>query len=92
MSEKKSIEIIVQNKYGIHARPSSSFVKLASKYQSDIFVQKNNVKVNGKSIMGLLAMEATCGSKIIISAEGIDAQQALDALQLLINSKFGFDE
>ena len=89
---QKSIEIIIKNKYGIHARPSAQFVKIASKYQSDVFVQKDNIKVSGKSIMGLITMGITCGKKITISAEGIDAEQALDDLQNLINSKFGFDE
>ena len=71
------------------------FCKIASKYQSDIFVQnvqKDNAKINGKSIMGLLTIEALCGTKITIIAEGIDAQQALDELQILVNNKFGFDE
>jgi len=89
---QKSIEIIIQNKHGIHARPAAQLVKLASKYQSDVFIQRDDVKVSGKSIMGLLAMEATCGKKIIIYAEGIDAEQVLNDLQNLINSKFGFDE
>ncbi len=73
---------------GLHCRPSASFVKLANQFQSDIFVEKNGEKVNGKSIMGLLILAIEQGSQIRISAKGPDATLALDALENLVKSDF----
>lgn len=81
-------ELAIRNQYGIHARPAAMFVKTASKYEADVTVEKDNVRVSGKSIMGLMTMEASCGTKIRITAEGADADQALDELQKLVEHKF----
>lgn len=84
-------EIAIRNQYGIHARPAAMFVKAASKYEAEVTVEKDNVRVSGKSIMGLMTMEASCGTKIRITAEGVDANQAADELQKLVEHKF-FEE
>ncbi len=86
-----SREFAILNQYGIHARPAAMFVKTASKYEADVTVEKDDIKVSGKSIMGLMTMEASCGTKIKITAEGTDANQAVDELQKLVEHKF-FEE
>lgn len=90
-SRKTSVitrELAILNQYGIHARPAAMFVKTASKYEADVTVEKDNIRISGKSIMGLMTMEASCGTKIRITAEGVDADQALDELQKLVEHKF----
>jgi phosphocarrier protein len=81
-------EYVIRNRYGIHARPAAMLVKTASKFQSDVTVEKGSVRVSGKSIMGLMTMEASCGAKIRIVAEGVDAEQALDEIDRLFENKF----
>jgi phosphocarrier protein len=84
-------ERIVQivNKAGLHARPAAEIVKLAAKYASDITVVRDELEVNGKSIMGVMMLAAECGSTLQLKAEGPDAKEALDALERLIEGKFG---
>lgn len=86
-----SRELAIKNQYGIHARPAAMFVKTASKYQAEVTVEKDKIRVSGKSIMGLMTMEASCGTKIKITAEGTDADQAVEELQKLVEHKF-FEE
>lgn len=81
-------EYVIQNRYGIHARPAAMLVKTASKFQADVTLEKGTVRVSGKSIMGLMTMEASCGAKIRIMAEGVDAEQALDEIERLFENKF----
>ena len=85
---KLTREYVIRNRYGIHARPAAMLVKTASKFQSDVTVEKGPVRVSGKSIMGLMTMEASCGAKIRIVAEGVDAEQALDEIERLFDNKF----
>ena len=87
-NSKITREYVIQNRYGIHARPAAMLVKTASKFQSDVTVEKGSVRVSGKSIMGLMTMEASCGAKIRIVAEGVDAEQALDEIERLFENKF----
>jgi len=82
---------IIRNKLGLHARAASLFVQLANKYTSDIFVQKNDQEVNGKSIMGILILAAAKGSQITLRVVGEDADSALSALGELIDAGFGED-
>ena len=79
-------EIVVKNKLGLHARPAALFVQAANKFDSRIIVEKDNVKVNGKSIMGILMLGVEQGSSIIVEAEGQDAQTAILELERLVNS------
>lgn len=82
-------DVIVANQQGIHARPSTAFVKLASKFKADVFVEIDGDTINGKSIIGLLMLAAGPGSKLKIICEGADAEDAAKALVDLVNSKFG---
>lgn len=83
-------ELTVQNRNGLHARPAAMFVKIASRFSSDIWVEKDGERVNGKSIMGLMMLAAGMGSKLYVTAEGKDAEGALKELRRLVES--GFDE
>ncbi|MEG1070702.1 MAG: HPr family phosphocarrier protein [Akkermansia sp.] len=84
-------ELTIINKLGIHARPAAQFVKLASKFDADISVEKDGEEVDGKSIMGLMMLAVGHGSKIIVSADGSDEFEALCALEDLIARKFEED-
>lgn len=81
-------EFKMLNKYGLHARPAALFVKSASRFDSEITVEKDGNKVSGKSIMGLMTLEASFGSILKVTAQGPDADEMLDELQALIESKF----
>jgi phosphocarrier protein HPr len=82
-------QVRIRNKFGLHARPAAEFVKTAAQYSSDIWVRKNEVEVNGKSIMGMMMLAAECGSEIVIRANGDDAEQAVRGLVDLVERKFG---
>jgi phosphocarrier protein len=81
-------DFMVGNKLGIHARPAAMFVKTANRFSCDIFVEKEGERVNGKSIMGLMMLAAGPGSKLTVHAEGLDAPQALAAIETLMKGKF----
>jgi phosphocarrier protein HPr len=82
-------EVIVQNREGVHARPAAEFVKLANRYESDVQVSKDDLQVNGKSIMGVMMLAAEQGTTLRIHAEGADAEDCVQALSALIHSGFG---
>lgn len=84
-----SREITVINKTGIHSRPASMFVTIASKFKSNITVIKDTKKGNAKSIFNVIALGITKDSNITITAEGEDAAEAVDSLIKLVESKFG---
>ena len=84
---ERAVQIV--NKNGLHARPAAEIVKLAAKYQSEITVVKDDLDVNGKSIMGVMMLAAEHGSTILLRAEGPDADAALDALATLVGNRFG---
>ena len=84
-------KITIKNKYGIHARPAAMFVKTAGQYGSEITVQKEEMEVSGKSIMGLLTLEAYQGVTLKVTAVGADAESALEALAELVKTKFNED-
>src|ERR1700740_2413609 len=84
-------ELLVLNKLGIHARPAAMFVKVANRFNCNIFVEKDGEKVNGKSIMGMRMLAAGPGSRLKVPAEGHDASQALVELEILLNRKFDED-
>jgi phosphocarrier protein len=79
----------VQNSHGIHARPAAEIVKVAARFRSGITIIRDDLEVNGKSIMGVMMLAAECGATIVIRAVGDDEQAAADALVAVINSKFG---
>lgn len=81
-------KIIVQNRAGIHARPSSLIVQTANKFQSNIMFEKENVTVNAKSIMGVMTMAAGYQTELTLSADGADEAEAVAALEQLFAAKF----
>ena len=78
--------VIIKNKQGLHARPAALFVQIANKFDSDVMVSKGKTKVNGKSIMGIMMLEAGRGAKVTITIKGEDAQQAITELENLLLS------
>lgn len=84
-----SREMTIVNKLGLHARPAAMFVKLANQFKSEIFVEKDNERVNAKSIMGIMMLAAGKGTKIKLIARGEDCEQVLEEFQKLLDSKFG---
>jgi phosphocarrier protein len=87
--EQKSIEVMIVNELGMHARAAAAFVKVASMYDCDIKVEKDGLKANGKSIMGVMMLAAPKGSTIKIHACGENSEEAINALKELIHNKFG---
>lgn len=88
---ERSTEVTILNKYGLHARPAAEFVKLATRFDSEVWVQKDDIEVSGKSIMGVMMLAAECGSTIRIRAAGSDSGEALQALSALVAERFGED-
>jgi phosphocarrier protein HPr len=84
-------EFVLTNKLGLHLRPAAVFVKVASGFRCDIFVTKDQEKVNGKSIMGLLMLGVGPGNKMKVQAEGSDAPQALAALEKIFHPDHEFN-
>lgn len=97
LSRKKSTEpdlqitkeITIQNRNGLHARPAAMFVKIASRFRAEVWVEKDGERVNGKSIMGLMMLAAGKGSKLQIVAEGSDAEKAVTEIEQLVQTRFG---
>lgn len=85
-------DIVIINKLGLHARAAAKLVKLSATFESTIEIEKENQKVNCKSIMGVMMLAASCGSTVTLYAEGDDAQEAIDAIADLINRYFDEDE
>ena len=81
--------ITISNKLGLHARASAKFTKLASSFQSDVFLTRKDRRVNAKSIMGVMMLAAGIGTEVEIETNGSDEQAAMDALTALVNDKFG---
>jgi len=90
LSEEMEIQTyLIKNKLGLHARAAALVVKTANKFVSEVIIEKDGMAVNGKSIMGILMLAATKGTRITLKAEGKDAGQAIQALGKLIENKFG---
>lgn len=88
MKEVMAIEktVIIKNKQGLHARPAALFVQIANKFDSDVTVMKGKTRVNGKSIMGIMMLEAPKGAKVTIITKGEDAEAAMIELENLLLS------
>ena len=78
----------VVNDLGLHARPAGEFVKVASRFESDVLVTKDGEPVNGKSILGVMTLAAERGSQLTVRAEGVDAEHAVAALERLVAAGF----
>ena len=90
-SQKIEKEIMIINRLGLHARPAAMFVRIASRYRSEVWVAKEGEEINGKSIMGLMMLAAGQGSKLTIKCEGPDADRVMEELEELIQKKFNED-
>ncbi len=84
-------ELEIKNKEGLHMRPAMQFVEIANRFDSEIKVSNGDTNVDGKSIMNISMLAATCGTKLRISAKGPDAREAINALRELVEEKH-FDE
>ena len=82
-------QLVIRNQLGLHARACALFVKTASRYKSHVLVSREDLEVNGKSIMGVMMLAAEEGAMIRVRAEGEDEQEALVALEELVAGKFG---
>ena len=87
-----SKEIIVQNEVGLHARPATFFIQKANEFKSLITVSKDDRKVNAKSLLGVLSLGITKGTKIVLTAEGPDEEESVAELEALIMSNFSISE
>ena len=83
-----SADVTIKNNVGLHARPATFFIQKANSYKSSIWVEKEDRRVNAKSLLGVLSLGITKGMTITLIADGIDEQDALDGLTTLINSGF----
>ena len=81
-------EVTITNQVGLHARPATFFIQKANEFKCSIWVEKDDRKVNAKSLLGVLSLGIVCGTKISIIADGADEEDAVDTLAELVNSKF----
>jgi len=88
----KKKELLIENKLGLHARAAAQIVKSASGYASKIVLSKDNLEVDGKSIMGIMMLAAAKGSSVLVQVNGDDEEQALAGLERLFKDKFGEKE
>jgi len=84
-----SINLVITNKLGLHARAAAKLTQLSAQYKSDIFIARDEQKVNAKSIMGVMMLAAGLGVEVTIEAHGDDEQEALEAIKNLFENKFG---
>ena len=87
-----SSDVTISNKLGLHARASAKLTQLAGKYQSQVWISRNERRVNAKSIMGVMMLAAGKGSSVKLETDGPDEDAALDAILALIDGKFGEGE
>ncbi len=83
-----SKEIVVQNQVGLHARPATFFIQKANEFKSSVWIEKDERKVNAKSLLGVLSLGITKGTTVHIIADGSDENEAVDSLLALISSNF----
>ncbi len=81
-------QLTISIEEGLHARPAAKFVKLANKFPCEIWVEKDDEEINGKSIMGVMMLAASKGTNLTLSADGSDEETALSALESLIGNRF----
>jgi phosphocarrier protein len=81
--------MLIRNQLGLHARACALFVKTAARFKSEVYVSRDDLEVNGKSIMGVMMLAAEEGSTIVVRVDGPDEEEALAALQELVDGKFG---
>ena len=90
IAQGHEIEVRIRNRLGMHARPAAQFVRCAARFSSEVYVSRDGMEINGKSIMGVMMLAAEHGAAIRIRAEGVDAEHAVRELAQLVER--GFDE
>jgi phosphocarrier protein HPr len=85
--QQREVEIV--NQLGLHARASAKLTQLATRFQCDVFLARNNRKVNAKSIMGVMMLAASKGAKVTLETDGPDEEAAMEAIVALVNDRFG---
>ena len=85
-------EVRIENRNGLHARPAAEIVKAASRFKSEVTISRDDMEVNGKSIMGVMMLAAEYGTTLWLRANGDDAEQAVEAIAALVASRFGEKE
>jgi phosphocarrier protein len=91
-AEKVEKEIAIVNCFGLHLRHAGRFAQMANRFRADVWVEKDGTEVNGKSILGLITLGATQGSRLWIRIEGTDAVEAMQEIERLIQSRFDEDQ
>jgi len=84
--------VTIVNRLGLHARAASKLVETATGYSSDVWLERNAKRINGKSIMGVLMLAAAKGTELTLEVAGEDENQAMSAIKQLITSRFGEDD
>ncbi|MDO5667410.1 MAG: HPr family phosphocarrier protein [Alcaligenaceae bacterium] len=84
----QTVDIVISNKLGLHARAAAKLTQLAGQYESEIFISRGEQRVNAKSIMGVMMLAAGKGVTVTLDAEGTDAEVALEAIKQLFDDKF----
>jgi phosphocarrier protein len=85
-------DVTISNKLGLHARAAAKLVSTAGRFAADVFVEKEDQRINGKSIMGVMMLAASQGTVLTLVVDGEDAEAAMDALTSLVDDKFGEGE
>lgn len=83
------VQLLIRNQLGLHARACALFVKAASRFKAEVYVSRDDLEVNGKSIMGVMMLAAEEGATIMVRAAGEDEHAALEAIRELVDGKFG---
>lgn len=81
-------EVVINNQVGLHARPATFFIQKANEFKSSIWIEKDERRVNAKSLLGVLSLGIVKGTTVTLVADGADEQEAIDTLTALINSDF----
>ena len=79
--------VVLASKHGLHARPAADLVRLAARFRSDVKLTKDDMTVDAKSIMGVMMLAAECGSELVVTAEGPDEQEAMEAVAVFLETE-----
>ena len=86
---KAEARVVLTNKMGLHARPSTQIATTAGRFAADVYIAKDGLTVDAKSVLELLMLAAECGSELVVSADGDDADEAIKSVMDLVESRFG---
>ena len=83
--------VVIENRRGLHARAAAKFVRVAEAFKAEVVVVRDDLRVSGRSIMGLMMLAATCGTQLKLIATGEDAEMAIEQLRQLVKRRFDED-